>query len=108
MLGRKLKMHELKRDYIFEFAGMPKSGKSTIAEIIAHFLKREGLRIHEYDGGSKYSPLCEADIGFLNLSLAYQTGGFVTSAVGGRTKNHKIYLLDKGLIDRLIFTEALL
>src|SRR5436309_3424442 len=101
-------MSELKRNFIFEFAGMPRSGKSTITDIIAHFLKREGFAIHEYDGGSKYSPLADAEIGILNLELACQTVELVNSVVGSRTKAHKIYLLDRGLIDRFIFTQALL
>ncbi|SRR6266487_75803 len=101
-------MRELKRDYVFEFAGMPRSGKSTIVDIIGHFLKREGFSIQEYDGGSKHNPLSDADIGILNLVLAGQTVELIASAVGSKTKAHKIYLLDRGLIDRFIFTEALL
>jgi thymidylate kinase len=100
-------MRELKRDYIFEFAGMPQGGKSIIVDIISHFLKREGLSIQEYDGGSRHSPLSDADIGVLNLVLACKVVQFVASVVGSRKKAYKIYLLDRGLIDRFIFTEAL-
>lgn len=106
--GKKFKMRELERNFVFEFAGMPRSGKSTIADIIAHFLKREGLSIYEYDGGSKHSPLIDAGIGVLNLELACQTVRLVNSLTGNHTKAYKIYLLDRGLIDRFIFTQALL
>lgn len=101
-------MRELKRNFVFEFAGMPRSGKSTVEDIIAHFLKREGFSIQEYDGGSKYSSLSDADIGTLNLKLACKTVELVNSVVDSRTKANKIYLLDRGLIDRFIFTQALL
>ncbi len=101
-------MHQLKRDYFFEFAGMPKAGKSTIEDSIAHFLKREGFPIQEYDGGSKYSVLADSDIGFLNLELACKTVKFANRAVASRTNAYKIYLLERGLVDRFIFTDALL
>jgi hypothetical protein len=95
----------LQRNYFFEFAGMPQSGKSTVVDIVAHFLKRSGYPLGEYRGGSRYSPLYNAPIGVLNLSLACKTADFVVSTLGAVP--HKIYLLDRGLIDRCIFTEAL-
>ena len=61
-------MHQLKRDYFFEFAGMPKAGKSTIVDIVAEYLKGEGIFIHIFYGGSEYSALFNAPIADLNLS----------------------------------------
>lgn len=100
--------HELRRDYFFEFAGMPQSGKSTIADIVAHFLKGRGFVIEEYRGGSRYSPLRSSPIADLNLWLACKTSEFVVTALGREKTIHKIFLLDRGLIDRCMFTDTLL
>src|SRR5215475_10195981 len=34
------------RAFVIEFAGTPKSGKSTSVEAIRHFLNRNGFRVH--------------------------------------------------------------
>ena len=34
------------RAFVIEFAGTPKSGKSTTVEAIRHFLSRSGFRVH--------------------------------------------------------------
>lgn len=98
----------LTRDYFFEFAGMPQSGKSTIEEIVAHFLKRQGFPIEEYRGGSRYSPLRFAPIADLNMLLACKVVEFVVSTSEREKAVNKIFLLDRGLIDRYMFTETLL
>jgi hypothetical protein len=97
----------LNRDYFFEFAGMPQSGKSTVEEIVAHYLKRTGYTIGQYRGGSKYSPLLNAPIDLLNLSLANGAVDFMVNSIGREKGIHKIFLLDRGIIDRCMFTEAL-
>lgn len=98
----------LHRDYFFEFAGMPQSGKSTLEDIVAHFLKREGYIIEEFQGGSRHSPLRFSSIADLNVWLASKISGFVIGAVGREAATHKIFLLDRGLIDRCMFTDTLL
>ena len=98
----------LQRDYFFEFAGMPQSGKSSVEDIVAHYLKRQGFVIEEYRGGSRYSPLRFSSIADLNLWLACKTAEFVISALGREKAIHKIFLLDRGLIDRCVFADALL
>jgi hypothetical protein len=97
----------LQRDYYFEFAGMPQCGKTTVMEIIRDFLEGSGYPIAEYRGRSRYSPLYTAPIEDLNLSLACNAVNFTVSAIGIEKEEHKIYLLDKGLIDRCIFTDTL-
>lgn len=98
----------LQRDYFFEFAGVPQAGKTTIVEIIAHFLKRKEIPIEEFYGGSRYSPLINSPRGDLNLWLACKTAEFVIEATKQESTSHKIFLLDTGLVDRLFFTETLL
>ena len=98
----------LDRDYFFEFAGMPQAGKTTVGDIVAHYLKRQGFIIEEYRGGSRCSPLRFSSIADLNLWLATKAAEFVISASGREQATHKIFLLDRGLIDRCLFTDALL
>lgn len=97
----------LERDYFFEFAGMPRSGKSTVEDTVAHFLKRQGFAIGEYRGGSRYSSLYNSSIADLNYSLVCRAADFVISSAGREKEGHKIFLLDRGIIDRCLFTEAL-
>ncbi len=97
----------LKRNYFFEFAGMPQSGKTTIMETIANWLKGSGHTIEEYRGRSRSSRLRSAPIADLNVSLACDAVNFTISAIGLEKPEHKIYLLDKGLVDRCIFTDTL-
>lgn len=103
-----MQQSELQQDYLFEFAGMPQSGKSTIEDIVAHYLKRQGFIIEEYRGGSRYSPLRFSSIADLNVLLACRAVEFVISTSGREKEVHKIFLLDRGLIDRYIFTNVLL
>jgi len=102
-------MRQLERNYIFEFAGMPQSGKTSVREILAHYLKRMEYPIVEFNGGSRNSrlPVNRMPIGELNESLAYSIESFVRTIVEGQNLDHNIYLLDRGLIDRCIFTDAL-
>src|SRR6266571_1929464 len=102
-------MQRLQRSYIFEFAGMPQSGKTSVKEILAHYLKRMEYPLAEYNGGSRYSrlPIYRMPIEQLNERLAQEIGNFVRSIVEGQNSDHNIYLLDRGLIDRCIFTDTL-
>lgn len=102
-------MQHLARDYFFEFAGMPQSGKTTIMKAITDSLKRGRYPIEEYHGGTRYSPqyMYTAPIADLNLLLASNVVKFTITAISREKSEHKIYLLDKGLIDRCIFTDTL-
>lgn len=101
-------MQQLQRDYVFEFAGMPQSGKTNVKDILVHYLKRMEYPFEQFNGGSRNSPLYYSPIGQLNQSLAVNIVNFVKYHIGEAATDHKIYLLDRGLIDRWIFTDALL
>ena len=103
-----MQQSELQRDYFFEFGGMPQSGKSIVEDIVAHFLKRQEFVIEEFRGGSRFSPLRFSSIADLNVWVACKTSEFVISALGREKAKHKIFLLDRGLIDRCMFTNTLL
>src|SRR5579872_2885396 len=98
----------LYQHYFFEFAGMPQAGKTEIARIVAHYLRRKGYPVEVYNGGSEYSSLHDAPIADLNLSLTCEVVNYIVNKDRGEQAEHKIYLLDRGLIDRDIFTSALL
>lgn len=98
----------LTRDYFFEFAGMPKSGKTTICDSIIHFLKRSGLPITEYHGGGRYAPIDKSAIASLNLYLAVTAVEFVVTSIEREKTRNRIFVMDRGLFDRRVFTRALL
>lgn len=92
--------------HIFEFSGIPKSGKTTISDIVSHYLRREqNLDVSEFHGGGRYAPLTKKDLGSLNLYLACQAVQHVLVARGPTDRD--VHLMDRGLVDRLIFTNAL-
>ncbi|MGZ3610160.1 MAG: hypothetical protein ACXWPS_21620 [Ktedonobacteraceae bacterium] len=102
-------MPHLERSYIFEFAGMPQSGKTTVKEILVHYLKRMEYPVVEYNGGSRHSrlPIYRMPIGELNEKLAYQIENFVRIEMERQNSAPNIYIFDRGLMDRCIFTDAL-
>ena len=103
-------MPQLEQSYIFEFAGMPRSGKTSVEGILAHYLKRMEYPVVEFNGGSRHSGLTTINskpIGELNEHLANKIEKFVRSIEKRENPDHNIYLLDRGLIDRCIFTDAL-
>jgi thymidylate kinase len=97
----------LTRDYIFEFAGMPKSGKTTIFDIVSHYLKRSGIKIEEYHGGGRYSPIDKSALASLNMFLAGRAVEFILVSAERERIGHRIFLMDRGVYDRCIFTIAL-
>jgi len=95
------------RHVIFEFAGMPKSGKTTVLDVVAHYLRRHHIPLAEYHGGGRYAPIDKDHIGRLNLYLASEALRYLlTTTQPGLPP--KVHLMDRGLVDRLIFTRCLL
>lgn len=97
----------LRRDIVVEFSGMPKSGKTTTLDIVAHYLKRSGVPVSEFHGGGRYAPLGKSDQGKLNLYLACEAVRRVVTVGATPGAHPRLYLLDRGLLDRYIFTCAL-
>lgn len=97
----------LQKDFFFEFAGMPKSGKTTVLDVVVHFLKRKGYRVEEYHGGGRYSPIDKSAIASLNVYLACKATEFILTSSEKEKVYSRIYVLDRGLFDRMLFTRAL-
>lgn len=109
MQGRDFEMRRLEKNYVFEFAGMPQSGKTLVKETLSHYLKRMEYPLVEFNGGSRCSdlPIYRMPIGELNEELAQRIEKFVRSIATEHLSAHNIYLLDRGLVDRCIFTDTL-
>lgn len=97
----------LPRSVIVEFAGMPKSGKTTILDVVSHYMRRSGVQTTEYHGGGRYAPLDKRDLPRLNLYLACEAVKYCVSTHEADAVS-RLHLLDRGLVDRLIFTRAML
>jgi thymidylate kinase len=98
---------EIPRDFFFEFAGMPKSGKTTIAEIVIHSLKRSGYLVTEYHGGGRYIPIDKSARGSLNIAVACKTVEFILLSAEREKEYGRLFILDRGLFDCCIFTAML-
>jgi hypothetical protein len=97
----------LNRDFFFEFAGMPKSGKTTTLDVIVHFLKRREYRVEEYHGGGRYSPIDKSSLASLNIYLACKAMEFIVTSAEKEKIHSRIFIMDRGLFDRMLFTKAL-
>lgn len=98
---------EIRKDYVLEFAGMPKSGKTTVLDIVAHYFKREGLRLGEYHGGGRYVPIDKTAIASLNMLLAAKAAEYVLTTSERERDGTRVFLMDRGVFDRYIFTRML-
>jgi hypothetical protein len=85
---------------------MPKSGKTTVLDTVAHYLRRHGLQVAEFHGGGRYAPIDKAHLAELNIYLACEAVRYIV-AVGLAQQTPRVHLMDRGVVDRVIFTEAL-
>ena len=100
---------DLDRNLVFEFAGMPKSGKTTVLDIVSHYMRRMQIPAEEFHGGGRYAPIGKDALPELNLFLAATCLRRLVSFIGyPKGIGPKVYLLDRGPVDRLIFCDALL
>lgn len=99
-------MSALQRDVVVEFAGMPKSGKTTVLDIVSHRIRRAGWPVDDFHGGGRYAPIDKRHLTSLNLYLAGSALQYL-AAVGADERPPRFHLLDRGLNDRVIFSRAL-
>ena len=97
---------QLSQSLRIEFAGLPKSGKSTVMDVVSHYLRRMGLPVKEFHGGGRYAPIGKNELGRLNLYLACEAVRYCL-ATHEEDSAPRLHLLDRGLVDRVIFTRAL-
>ena len=100
---------ELWSPFFVEFAGTPKSGKSSCIEVVRHFFRRVGFRVlAPTEGASRRTPYYLKD----NLPAFNTWSGCyaLTHVLEGKYDDedrYQIALLDRGLFDTLAWFELL-
>lgn len=99
-------MIKLDKSYFFEFAGLPKSGKTTIIECVRHFFRRNGFIVKNFNGHDRNVPIDKSDAFELNMTLASHAVEYINTSYVADSK-FTIHFLDRGIFDRSVFTEKL-
>jgi predicted NUDIX family phosphoesterase len=99
--GRIAKLLPLaRRPFIIEFAGTPKSGKSTSVEAIRHFFSRHGFRVHVLTERAAVCPIPMKGHLFFNTWCASSMLAELLENVEAETD---IIIVDRGLFDALVW-----
>ncbi len=96
------------RPLFVEFAGTPKSGKSTCIDTVNHFFRRSGYKVlAPTEGASKRTPYYLKDdyVAFNAWSATYALTHILEGRYG--TDEYHIVILDRGLFDALAWFELL-
>ena len=91
------------RAFVVEFAGTPKSGKSTSVEAIRHFFKRFGFGVHVLSERAAHCPIPMKGHLFFNTWCATTMLAELIENVDTRTD---IIIADRGLFDALIWFQT--
>lgn len=103
-----LKTSPMCRPLFVEFAGTPKSGKSTCIDTVNHFFRRQGYKVlAPTEGASKRTPYYLKDdyVAFNAWSATYALTHILEGRYG--TDEYHIVILDRGLFDALAWFELL-
>lgn len=103
-----LREHPLERPYFVEFAGTPKSGKSSNIDIVEHFFRRMGFNVlAPSEGASKRTPrYLKSDWPAFNAWTASYALMQVVEGLHDPARPH-ISILDRGLFDALAWFELM-
>lgn len=96
------------RTFFVEFAGTPKSGKSTCIDTINHFFRRLGFKVlAPTEGASKRTPYYLKDdlVAFNTWSASYALTHILEGQYG--SDDYHIVILDRGLFDALAWFQLL-
>lgn len=88
------------RAFAMEFAGTPKSGKSTSVEAVRHFFSRHGLRVHVLSERAAACPIPMKGHLFFNTWCASSMLAELLANVETETD---IIIVDRGLFDALVW-----
>ena len=96
------------RPLFVEFAGTPKSGKSTCIDIVYHFFRRLGFKVlAPTEGASKRTPYyLRQDLVAFNAWSAIYALSHILEGRHGSDKYH-LAIMDRGLFDALAWFEFL-
>ena len=99
---------KLDRPLFVEFAGTPKSGKSTCIDTVSHFFRRCGYNVlAPTEGASKRTPyyLKEDLVAFNAWSATYALTHILEGRYG--SDDYHLVIMDRGLFDALAWFELL-
>ena len=88
------------RAFVIEFAGTPKSGKSTSVEAIRHFFSRHGFRVHVLAERAALCPIPMKGHLFFNTWCATSMLAELLANVDTETD---IVIVDRGIFDALVW-----
>ena len=104
----RLRAGPLERPVFVEFAGTPKSGKSTCIEIVRHFFRRLDYKVlAPAEGASRRTPYYLKDdlVAFNTWSASYALMHVLEGLHG--SDRYDLAILDRGLFDALAWFELL-
>lgn len=88
------------RAFVIEFAGTPKSGKSTSVEAIRHFFSRNGFRVHVLAERAAVCPIPMKGHLFFNTWCACS---MLAELLANVEANADIIIVDRGIFDSLVW-----
>jgi predicted NUDIX family phosphoesterase len=94
----KLRPYRLKKPVVVEFAGMPRSGKSTTIEQVDHFFRKKGYRTRVIHEDMAAVPITEKFNPVFNLFTANK---LLNELLKLKTSDMDLVLIDRGLFDKL-------
>lgn len=99
---------DVERPVFVEFAGTPKSGKSSCIEIVRHFFRRSDIKVlAPAEGASRRTPyFLKDDLMAFNTWSASYALMHVLEGLHGADRYH-LAILDRGLFDALAWFEML-
>lgn len=93
-------LHFASRAFVIEFAGTPKSGKSTSVEAIRHFFSRHGFRVHVLTERAALCPIPMKGHLFFNT---WCMSTMLAELLANVETETDIIIVDRGLLDALVW-----
>src|SRR5260370_4149715 len=90
------------RAFVIEFAGTPKSGKSTSVEAIRHFFARNGFRVHVLAERAAVCPIPIKGHLFFNTWCA---ASMLAELLANIETDTDIIIIDRGIVDALVWLQ---
>ena len=97
------RLSEKRRPFIIEFAGTPKSGKTTTISAVHQFLKRNGVIVRTLQERASVAPLIDKGTAFFNTWVTCATLNGIIEAL--EDEKLDVLILDRGLFDGLVWID---
>ncbi len=97
------RLSEKRRPFIVEFAGTPKSGKTTTIGAVHQFLKRNGVVVRTFQERASVAPLVDKGTAFFNTWVTCATLNGIIEAL--EDEKLDVLILDRGLFDGLVWID---